>query len=83
MNPYGFRPQGTINRVGLVPVNYMDRRLRSRLMAWWYFAISAGFVLLGFSSWMVRGPLRFVILRFAIAVGFLMLGLLTWNSKRF
>ena len=60
----------------------MDKSLRARLFAWWYFAISVGFVLLGVNSWMLGGRLWLVVLRFGIAVGFLILGILTWRPKR-
>ena len=60
----------------------MDKSLRARLFAWWYFAISAGFVLLGVNSLFLGGRLWLVVLRFGIAAGFLILGILTWRSKR-
>jgi len=59
----------------------MDRRLRTRLFAWWYFAIAAGFALLAINRWMLGERMFLVVLRFGIAVGFLILGVLTWRSK--
>jgi hypothetical protein len=59
----------------------MDKQLRVRLFAWWYFAISAGFFLLGLNRWLLGEGGRLAILRFAIAVGFLLLGIVTWRSK--
>lgn len=59
----------------------MDKGLRTRLFAWWYFAISAGFLLLGINRWLLGERLVLVLLRFLIAIGFLVLGLLTWRSR--
>lgn len=52
-----------------------------RLFAWWYFAIAAGFFLLGLNRWIMGGRMWLIILRFAIAVGFLLLGLATWRTR--
>ena len=59
----------------------MQRRLRSRLYAWWYFTIAAGFLLLDINRWLLGERLRLVILRLVIAAGFLMLGFVTWRSR--
>ena len=59
----------------------MKKETRIKLFAWWYFAIAAGFVLLGVNRWMMGERMWLIILRFAIAVGFLLLGALTWRSK--
>ena len=59
----------------------MQRRFRSQLFAWWYFAIAAGFMLLGINRWLLGDLLWLVILRFGIAAGFLVLGYLTWKFK--
>ncbi len=59
----------------------MNKAIRTRLFAWWYFAISAGFVLLGINRWMLGERMWLVALRFGIAAGFLILGILTWRSK--
>ncbi len=59
----------------------MNKSLRARLFAWWYFAIAAGFVLLGINRWMLGERIFLIILRFVIALGFLILGVLTWRSK--
>ena len=55
--------------------------LRKRLFAWWYFAIAAGFVLLGINRWLVGERMWLIILRFGIALGFLLLGYVTLRSK--
>ena len=59
----------------------MNKSLRTRLFAWWYFAIAAGFVLLGVNRWMLGERMWLVVLRFGIAFGFLVLGVLTWRSR--
>ena len=59
----------------------LGKRLRMRLFAWWYFAIAAGFFLLGLNRWIMGGRMWLIILRFAIAVGFLLLGLATWRTR--
>jgi hypothetical protein len=59
----------------------MDKILRARLLAWWYFAIAAGFVLLAISRWMRGERLWLVVLRLGIAAGFFFLGKLTLNAK--
>ena len=59
----------------------VNKSLRTRLFAWWYFAIAAGFVLLGINRWMLGERISLIILRFVIALGFLILGVLTWRSK--
>jgi hypothetical protein len=59
----------------------VNKRLRTRLFAWWYFAIAAGFVLLAINRWMLGEHITLILLRFLIALGFLILGVLTWRSK--
>ncbi len=59
----------------------MTKRLRTRLFAWWYFAIAAGFTLLGINRWMMGERMLLIILRFVIAVGFLLLGWVTLRSN--
>jgi hypothetical protein len=59
----------------------VDKRLRTRLFAWWYFAIAAGFVLLAINRWMLGERMTLILLRIGIAIGFLALGVLTWKSR--
>ena len=54
-------------------------RLRTRIFAWWYFAIAAGFVLLALNRWLLGERISLVLLRVLIAAGFLVLGWLTWR----
>ena len=58
----------------------MNKSLRTRIFSWWYFAIAAGFTLLGINRWMLGERITLVALRFGIAIGFLILGVLTWRS---
>ncbi len=58
----------------------MDKRLRTKLFAWWYFAIAAGFVLLAINRLLVGERMWLIMLRFAIALGFLLLGYATLRS---
>ena len=46
-----------------------------------YFAIAAGFALLGINRWMLGERVFRVGRRFGIAAGFLILGILTWHTK--
>ncbi len=59
----------------------MNKRLKTKLFAWWYFAIAAGFVLLGIHRWLVGEAKWLIVLRFAIALGFLLLGYVTLRSQ--
>ncbi len=59
----------------------MNKGLRARLFAWWYFAIAAGFLLLGINRWLLGERLWLVCIRLLIAAGFLVLGVLTWQSR--
>jgi hypothetical protein len=58
----------------------MGKGLRTRLFAWWYYAIAAGFVLLGINRWMLGERMFLIILRFGIGIGFGILGYLTMKS---
>jgi hypothetical protein len=58
----------------------MGKQLRTRLFAWWYYAIAAGFILLAINRWMLGERMFLIILRLAIAGGFLVLGYLTMRS---
>jgi len=58
----------------------VKRPLRTRIFAWWYFAIAAGFALLAINRWLLGERFSLVALRLLIAAGFLVLGWLTWRS---
>jgi len=59
----------------------VNKSLRTRLFAWWYFAIAAGFVLLAINRWILGERMTLIVLRLVIAAGFLILGILTWKSR--
>ena len=71
----GFRICVQRNRLG------RNKRLRTRLFAWWYFTIAAGFILLAINRWMLGERTWLIVVRFMIAAGFLMLGARTWRSR--
>ncbi len=50
--------------------------------AWWYFAIAAGFVLLGLQRLVIGGTLLEAGWRWLVAAGFLALGWLTLRPGR-
>jgi len=58
----------------------MEKGARTRLFAWWYFAIGAGFFLLGINRLIVGGRMSLIILRFLVAAGFALLGYVTKRS---
>ncbi len=47
--------------------------MQARWIGWWYFAIGAGFALLGVRLLVVGAPFWQPLLRFAVAAGFLLL----------
>jgi hypothetical protein len=57
------------------------KSLRNRLLAWWYFAIAAGFVLLDIHRMLLGESMSLILLRFGIAIGFVLLGWVTLRSK--
>ena len=59
----------------------MGKGFRTRLFAWWYYTIAAGFLLLAINRWLLGERMWLVLLRLAIAIGFLLLGWATWRSK--
>jgi len=58
----------------------MGKQTRSRLFAWWYYAIAAGFLLLDVRGWLYGERMFLIILRLAVAIGFAALGYGTWKS---
>ncbi len=59
-----------------------DRRQRSVWFAWWYFAISAGFLLLAVYYYLHGGRPLLIVLRCVIAGSFAVLGYLQWQASR-
>jgi hypothetical protein len=52
----------------------MRKGLRTRLLAWWYFSIAAGFLLLAVNRWLLGERWPLILLRVAVALGFFLLG---------
>jgi TM2 domain-containing membrane protein YozV len=59
----------------------VEKGLRNRLFAWWYFAIAAGFLLLDIHRLLLGESMWPILLRLAIAVGFALLGWVTLSAK--
>ena len=60
----------------------MGKELRNQLLAWWYFAIAAGFLLLGVNRLILGSVWWQIALRWAISIGFLLLGFGMLNSRK-
>ncbi|HLJ49919.1 MAG TPA: hypothetical protein VKU01_28090 [Bryobacteraceae bacterium] len=56
--------------------------MRNQLLAWWYFAIAGGFLLLGINRLILGSVWWQIALRWAISIGFLLLGLGMLNSPK-
>ena len=59
----------------------LARFSRSRLYAWWYFAIALGFLLLAINRWVVGEKTWMIVLRLLIAAGFAILGYIQLNAN--
>jgi hypothetical protein len=57
-------------------------QMGSRLLAWWYFSIAVGFVLLAIHRVLNGGNLWLIVLRLVIAMGFTALGSMQLRSHR-
>jgi hypothetical protein len=57
------------------------RRLSSRWMAWWYFAIALGFALLAINRAITGGKLWLIGIRIIIALGFGALAAMEFKQK--
>ena len=55
--------------------------LRTRMFAWWYFAIAGGFLLLAINRWLLGQRAGLVFAQLAAAVAFLLFGLMSWKSE--
>jgi hypothetical protein len=58
------------------------RRLNARWMAWWYFAIALGFVLLAINRAMMGEKLWLIGVRVVIALGFAILAVGEMRTRR-
>ena len=53
--------------------------LRSRMFAWWYFMIAAGFVLLALNRWVLGQRPGLIMAQLAAAAAFAILGAISWR----
>ena len=60
----------------------MGKGLRTKIYAWWYFSIAAGFLLLAVQRWLLGERLALIWLRVAISAGFFLLGWMTMRQTR-
>ncbi len=54
--------------------------LRTRMFAWWYFAIAGGFLLLAINRWLLGQRAGLVLAQFVTAAAFVLFGLLSWKQ---
>lgn len=59
----------------------MKNPLRSRMFAWWYFAIAGGFVLLALNRWLLGQRAGLILAQLVTALAFGLFGVMAWNSK--
>ncbi len=62
-------------------MNSGKKRRRPRWFGWWYLAIGAGFLLLGFNRLVIGDTWPGIILRWLISVGFFALAYLELRAK--
>ena len=74
---YGFMELG---RSGVPQA--MKIPLRSRMFAWWYFSIAAGFVLLALNRWLLGQRAGLVLAQLAAALAFALFGAISWGGKQ-
>ena len=60
----------------------MRNGLRTKLFAWWYFSIGAGFLLLAVNRRLLGERRALILLRLAISGGFFVLGWFTLRQRR-
>lgn len=68
-----------------VPVNRpasMKNPLRTRMFAWWYFTISAGFVLLALNRVLLGQRAGLVLAQLAAALAFALFGAISWGGRQ-
>ena len=73
-NAYGFMELGS-----LVAPGPMKNPLRSRMFAWWYFSIAAGFLLLALNRWLLGQRAGLVLAQVAAAAAFALFGAMSWG----
>lgn len=60
----------------------MKNPLRTRMFAWWYFSISAGFILLALNRWLLGQRAGLVLAQLAAALAFALFGVISWGGKQ-
>ena len=58
----------------------MKNPLRTRMLAWWYFTIAGGFLLLGINRLLLGQRAGLVIAQLVAAAAFVLFGALSWKS---
>ena len=59
---------------------FVKNHLRTRLFAWWYFMIAAGFLLLAINRWLLGQRAGLVVAQLVTAAAFLLFGAMAWKS---
>jgi hypothetical protein len=59
----------------------MKNPLRTRMFAWWYFTIAAGFLLLAINRWLLGQRAGLVIAQVVAGAAFVLFGLMSWKSN--
>lgn len=59
----------------------MKNPLRTRMFAWWYFTISAGFVLLALNRLLLGQRAGLVLAQLVAALAFALFGVISWGSR--
>jgi hypothetical protein len=67
--------------MGLGSVTAVKNPLRTRMVAWWYFTIAGGFLLLGINRWLLGQRAGLVLAQFAASAAFALFGLLSWKGE--
>lgn len=60
----------------------MKNPLRTRMFAWWYFSIAAGFVLLALNRWLLGQRAGLVLAQLAAALAFALFGVISWGNRQ-
>jgi hypothetical protein len=63
------------------PSTFVKNPLRTRLFAWWYFAIAGGFLLLAINRWLLGQRAGLIVVQFVAAAAFLLFGWMAWKSE--
>jgi hypothetical protein len=66
--------------MGLGYVTSVKNPFRTRMFAWWYFAIAGGFLLLAINRWLLGQRAGLVLAQLVAAAACVLFGALAWNS---